>query len=111
MLSLSPRAKVWARSIADFACILLVITAAKIAIAEPYYVPSGSMEPTLLIGDQLLATKYTYGYSTASLPGFLGLPNSPRLFGALPERGDVVVFRWPGDSKTGVKRVIGLPGD
>jgi signal peptidase I len=86
--------------------------AAKTAIAEPFYVPSGSMEPTLQIGDELLATKYPYGYSTASLPGFVTLPNSERVFGDVPKRGDVVVFRWPGDrSQVWVKRVIGLPGD
>jgi signal peptidase I len=88
------------------------VTAAKAAIAEPFYVPSGSMEPTLLIGDELLATKYPYGYSAASLPAFVVLPDSGRVFGALPKRGDVVVFRWPGDrSQVWVKRVIGLPGD
>jgi signal peptidase I len=70
------------------------------------------MEPTLLIGDELLATKYPYGYSTASLPSFITLPATGRLFGALPKRGDVVVFRWPGDpGQVWVKRVIGLPGD
>ena len=70
------------------------------------------MEPTLLIGDELLATKYPYGYSTASLPAFSILPTTSRLFGALPQRGDVVVFRWPGNrSQVWVKRVIGLPGD
>ena len=70
------------------------------------------MQPTLLIGDELLATKYPYGYSTASLPASIVLPRTSRLFGALPERGDVVVFRWPGDaSQVRVKRVIGLPGD
>jgi len=60
----------------------------------------------------LLATKYPYGYSTASLPAVFELPSSPRILGALPKRGDVVVFRWPGDrSQVWVKRVIGLPGD
>ncbi len=105
------RIREWTKSAFQLALVFAAVSAAKIAIAEPYYVPSGSMEPTLLIGDQLLATKYPYGYSTASLPDFLGLPSSSRLFGALPERGDVVVFRWPGDSKFGVKRVIGRPGD
>ncbi|HEY1472488.1 MAG TPA: signal peptidase I [Pseudolabrys sp.] len=102
----------WTRSIVDIAVILLMVTAAKTAIAEPYYVPSGSMEPTLLIGDELLATKYAYGYGTASLPVFVTLPNTARIMGALPQRGDIVVFRYPGDwSQTWVKRVIGLPGD
>jgi signal peptidase I len=92
--------------------IMLIVLAAKTAIAEPFYVPSGSMEPTLLIGDELLAMKYPYGYSSASLPSFFVFPNTQRVFSALPKRGDVVVFRWPGDrSQVWVKRVIGLPGD
>jgi signal peptidase I len=102
----------WIKGAADLAVIVLVVTAAKTAIAEQFYVPSGSMEPTLLIGDQLLATKYAYGYGTASLPIFVTLPSKKRIMGALPKRGDVVVFRYPGDwSQTWVKRVIGLPGD
>lgn len=102
----------WANPILDAAAILALIMAAKTAIAEPYYVPSGSMEPTLQIGDELIATKYAYGYSSASLPPFINLPDSGRFLGTLPLRGDVVVFRWPGDrSQIWVKRVIGLPGD
>ncbi len=100
------------KSIVDIVSIVLVVMAAKTAIAEPFYVPSGSMEPTLQIGDELLATKFPYGYSSASLPAFFVLPNTTRLFGELPKRGDVVVFRWPGDrGQVWVKRVIGLPGD
>jgi signal peptidase I len=106
------RTRGWGKTIVDLVCIVLAVTAAKTAIAEPFYVPSGSMEPTLLIGDELLATKYPYGYSAASLPGFLVLPNTSRIWGALPQRGDVVVFRWPGNrAQVWVKRVIGLPGD
>ncbi len=102
----------WGKTIVDLVCVVLVVMAAKSAIAEPFYVPSGSMEPTLLIGDELLATKYPYGYSTASLPAILDLPSTGRIMGALPKRGDVVVFRWPGNrSQVWVKRVIGLPGD
>jgi signal peptidase I len=100
------------KSVIDVAAIISVVLAAKTALAEPYYVPSGSMEPTLQIGDELLATKYPYGYSSASLPVFVRLPQTQRVLGALPSRGDVVVFRWPGDrSQVWVKRVIGLPGD
>lgn len=106
------RARRFFKGVVDIVCILLAVTVAKTALAEPYYVPSGSMEPTLMIGDELLATKFAYGYSTASLPAFVVLPQSERLFGALPKRGDVVVFRWPGDrAQVWVKRVIGLPGD
>src|SRR3954466_15306710 len=105
-------ARRWLNTAAEIPAIVLVITVAKAAIAEPFYVPSGSMEPTLLIGDELLATKYPYGYSTASLPAVFELPSPPRILGALPKRGDVVVFRWPGDrTQVWVKRVIGLPGD
>jgi signal peptidase I len=107
-----PRLGAWTKTILDVALVLVVVTAAKSAVAEQYYVPSGSMEPTLLIGDQLLATKYPYGYGSSSLPLFINLPNSDRIFGALPQRGDVVVFRYPGDrSQIWVKRAIGLPGD
>jgi signal peptidase I len=112
MMADRSRLRRWIKSALDLAFVVLVVLAAKAAIAEPFYVPSGSMEPTLLIGDELLATKYPYGYSTASLPAIFELPSSPRILGALPQRGDVVVFRWPGDrSQVWVKRVIGLPGD
>ena len=74
----------WIKNLADIAVIVLIVVAAKTAIAEPFYVPSGSMEPTLLIGDELLATKFPYGYSSASLPSFLTLPNTARVFATLP---------------------------
>jgi signal peptidase I len=112
LMSRMSRLPNWAQSTIQLVCIFAVLTVAKMAIAEPFYVPSGSMEPTLLIGDELLATKYPYGYSSASLPPSIVLPATRRLFGALPERGDIVVFRWPGDrSQVWVKRVVGLPGD
>ncbi len=82
------------------------------AIAQPFYVPSGSMQPTIAIGDLLLATKYSYGYSRYSLPFAGGDSPTQRLFPRLPQPGDVVVFRKPGNTATTlVKRVIGLPGD
>ncbi|HVJ55037.1 MAG TPA: signal peptidase I [Aliidongia sp.] len=95
---------------------ILLVVFARTALADPFYVPSGSMEPTLLIGDELLATKYAYGYSRYSLPlglgNSLGAPAVERLMGKLPERGDIVVFNLPRDpSETLVKRVVGLPGD
>ena len=102
----------WAGQIAQLAAVVLVVFLAKGAIAEPFYVPSGSMEPTLLIGDALLASKFPYGYGTSSLPMQITLPETGRVFGETPKRGDVVVFRWPGDnSQAWVKRVVGLPGD
>jgi len=107
-----PASKGYVRSALELAGIVLAVFVAKAAIAEPFYVPSGSMEPTLLIGDELLATKFPYGYGTASLPAFIVLPNSAHILAGLPKRGDVVVFRWPGDrGQVWVKRVIGLPGD
>jgi signal peptidase I len=68
---LALRLRSFLKFVIDLALILLIVTLGKSAIAEPYYVPSGSMEPTLKIGDELLATKYNYGYSMASLPLFL----------------------------------------
>src|SRR5208282_5436044 len=102
----------WVGQAIQLIAIVLVVLLAKGAIAEPFYVPSGSMEPTLQIGDALLASKYPYGYSAASLPIQITLPETGRVFGEPPKRGDVVVFRWPGDrSQAWVKRVVGLPGD
>jgi signal peptidase I len=102
----------WLAQGMQLAGIVLAVFIAKGAIAEPFYVPSGSMEPTLLIGDALLASKYPYGYGTASLPMQINLPETGRVFEGTPKRGDVVVFRWPGDtSQAWVKRVVGLPGD
>ncbi|MFL6812589.1 MAG: signal peptidase I, partial [Bradyrhizobium sp.] len=102
----------WRSQLVQLAGIVLAVFIGKGALAEPFYVPSGSMEPTLLIGDALLASKYPYGYSTASLPIQISLPETGRVFSETPKRGDVVVFRWPGDrSQAWVKRVVGLPGD
>jgi signal peptidase I len=102
----------WRAQLLQIAAIVLVVFIGKGAIAEQFYVPSGSMEPTLLIGDTLLALKYPYGYSGASLPFQITLPQTGRVFGATPKRGDIVVFRSPGDrSQAWVKRVVGLPGD
>jgi signal peptidase I len=110
--SVAPKASSWLGQFVQLAAIVLVVFIAKGALAEPFYVPSGSMEPTLLIGDALLASKFPYGYSTASLPIQINLPETGRVFGEPPKRGDVVVFRWPGDrSQAWVKRVVGLPGD
>ena len=91
------RPRGWSKPIVDIVCVLLAVLVAKTALAEPYYVPSGSMEPTLLIGDELLATKYAYGYSSASLPAPLVCRRRDVFRRRCPQRGDVVVFRWPGD--------------
>jgi len=78
---------------------------------EPFFIPSGSMVPTLLVGDYLFVNKFTYGYSHFSLP-FSPDIFSGRIPARMPKRGTVVVFRPPGDpSEDFIKRVIGLPGD
>ena len=80
-------------------------------IAKPFYIPSESMMPGLLVGDRLVVTKYPYGWSFVS-PTFHLLPFMPgRLFGRMPERGDVVIVSPPGEKQDYIKRVIGLPGD
>jgi len=81
------------------------------AIGQPFIVPSGSMEPTLMIGDEIAAAKYVYGYGRYSAP--IGvIPIRGRVLDHPPERGDIVVFALPRDPRqTYVKRVIGLPGD
>ena len=83
----------------------------RIFLFEPFNIPSGSMKPTLLVGDYLFVTKYSYGYSMHSVP-FSPIPFEGRIYGKKPQRGDVAVFKLPSDMKTDyIKRVIGLPGD
>ena len=78
---------------------------------EPFNIPSGSMIPTLLVGDYLFVSKYSYGYSRFSFP-FSPALFSGRIFGSAPKRGDVVVFKLPLDNSTDyIKRIVGLPGD
>jgi signal peptidase I len=90
---------------------LLIAFGIRTIAFEPFNIPSGSMIPTLLIGDYLFVSKYSYGYSTYSLPYGVRL-FSGRIFGREPERGDVVVFKLPRDNKTDyIKRIVGLPGD
>jgi signal peptidase I len=78
---------------------------------QPFYIPSSSMEPTLLVGDRLFVTKYSYGYSKHSFP-FSPPILKNRIIFSEPKRGDVVVFKTPADNRTDyIKRLIGLPGD
>ena len=90
---------------------LLIAVVIRSFAAEAFEIPSGSMVPTLDVGDFLIVSKFSYGYSAYSLP--VGLPLfTGRVFGHAPRRGDVVVFKWPRDTSVNfVKRVIGLPGD
>jgi len=80
---------------------------------EPFSIPSASMVPTLLIGDYLFVSKFSYGYSRYSLPfGLPLIPGPGRILGNPPQRGDVVVFKLPRDPSVNyIKRIIGLPGD
>ena len=90
---------------------LLIALVIRTFLFQPFNIPSGSMKATLLVGDYLFVSKYSYGYSHYSIP--LSPPLfSGRIFGSEPSRGDVVVFRLPKDGVTDyVKRVVGLPGD
>ena len=79
-------------------------------VVAPFSIPTGSMLPTLYIGDYVVVAKWPYGYSRHSFPfGFP--PFGGRILGGVPERGDVVVFRHPRDNLDLIKRVVGLPGD
>ncbi|SEN68460.1 signal peptidase I [Loktanella fryxellensis] len=106
---------------------LLIAGAFRTVLFQPFWIPSGSMKDTLLIGDFLFVNKMAYGYSYASCPSiaipalgvdigaddFCGMfqGRTDRLFGSDPERGDVVVFRHPVTGRDFIKRLIGLPGD
>jgi signal peptidase I len=84
----------------------------RFAVAQPFRIPSGSMQPTLEVGDYIVVTKWSYGYGRFSFAPLEGLLPHGRLFGSEPQRGDVVVFRpTPEPTRDFIKRVIGLPGD
>lgn len=90
---------------------LLIALVIRAFLFQPFFIPSSSMESTLLIGDYLFVSKYSYGYSRHSLPFSPGL-FSGRIVGIAPTRGDIAVFKVPTDNRTDfIKRVIGLPGD
>ena len=90
---------------------LLIALVIRTFLFQPFNIPSGSMKATLLVGDYLFVSKYSYGYSHYSFP-FSPPLFSGRIFGSEPDRGDIVVFRLPKDDSTDyIKRVIGLPGD
>jgi signal peptidase I len=90
---------------------VLIAVVLRTFLFQPFFVPSGSLIPTLLIGDRLFVSKYSYGYSKYSFP-FTPFNFSGRIFGSEPKRGDIAVFRNEKDEgKDYIKRVIGLPGD
>jgi signal peptidase I len=110
----SPEAKRpfdWRGELKAILLLALGVLALHTFIAKPFYIPSESMMPGLIKGDRLIVTKYPYGWSWVS-PTFHVLPEMRgRLFGRMPERGDVVVLLPPGASADWIKRVIGVPGD
>ena len=92
-----------------FALVIAIII--RSLLIQPFIIPSSSMEPTLLVGDRLFVTKYTYGYSKHSFPFSPKIFNG-RIFSNLPKIGDVIVFKTPADNRTDyIKRLVGLPGD
>jgi len=101
---------IW-REIKGLLWVLLAVLAFHSFVAKPFYIPSESMMPGLLTGDRLVVTKYPYGYSWVSPSFHIIGPMKGRLFGRMPERGDIVIVTPPGTRTDYIKRVIGLPGD
>ena len=90
---------------------LIIAVLIRSLLFQPFYIPSSSMEPTLLVGDRIFVSKYTYGYSKHSFPFSPSITNK-RYFSKQPQRGDLVVFKTPADNRTDyIKRLIGMPGD
>lgn len=100
-----------AENIKTIAYALLIAVVIRAFLFQPFNIPSGSMIPTLLVGDYLFVSKYSYGYSRHSFP-FSPPLFSGRIWESLPKRGDIAVFKLPADGRTDyIKRVVGLPGD
>jgi len=90
---------------------LIIAILIRSLLFQPFYIPSSSMEPTLLVGDRIFVSKYSYGYSKHSFPFSPNITND-RFFSKSPKRGDLVVFKTPADNRTDyIKRLIGMPGD
>jgi signal peptidase I len=106
----------WGETIRTVVYAVLIAVVVRTFAIEPFNIPSGSMIPTLLIGDYLFVSKYSYGYSKHSFPFSMGF-FSGRIWGSMPQRGDVAVFKYPGDQGQGpnrtdyIKRIVGMPGD
>jgi signal peptidase I len=101
----------WLREIRGLALMLLAVLAFHTFVAKPFYIPSGSMEPNLLVGDRLVVSKYPYGWSWVSA-SFHVLPRGTwRIAPKTPEYGDIVIVVPPDKKEDYIKRVIGLPGD
>lgn len=101
----------WGKEIRQWIWLILLVLGIHSFIAKPFYIPSESMLSTMLVGDRLVVSKFPYGYSYLS-PSVPILPRMDgRLFGRLPERGDIIVIKSPADGADWIKRVVGLPGD
>jgi signal peptidase I len=101
----------WGESLKTILYAALIAVGIRTVAFEPFNIPSGSMIPTLLVGDYLFVSKFSYGYSRHSLPFSPNLFEG-RIFGRMPNRGDVAVFKLPRDNATDyIKRIVGLPGD
>jgi len=101
----------WGKLIRDIVVIVVLVLGIHSCVAKPFYIPSDSMMPILRNGDRLVVSKYPYGWSYASVSFHLAPKIAGRLFGKLPERGDIVVLEHPVTRVDYIKRVIGLPGD
>ena len=101
----------WGETVKTVVYAVLIAVVIRSLLFEPFRIPSGSMYPTLVVGDYLFVSKYTYGYSKHSFPASLA-PIKGRIWASEPQRGDIVVFKFPVDNKTDfIKRIVGLPGD
>jgi signal peptidase I len=101
----------WSETLKTIVYAVLIAVVVRTFAYEPFNIPSGSMIPTLLIGDYLFVSKLSYGYSKHSLPFSMDLFEG-RIFASEPVRGDVAVFKLPADNTTDyIKRIVGLPGD
>lgn len=101
----------WLDTVRTIGYALLIAIVIRAFFFQPFNIPSGSMIPTLLVGDYLFVSKFTYGYSRHSLPWSPNIFDG-RIMAGAPERGDVIVFKLPSDGQTDyIKRLIGLPGD
>ena len=101
----------WAEVVKTIIYALLIAGFIRSLLFQPFNIPSQSMEGTLLVGDYLFVSKYSYGYSRYSFPFGL-IPFSGRILPQEPRRGDIVVFKFPPDNSTDyIKRLVGLPGD
>ncbi|WP_174274944.1 signal peptidase I [Sphingomonas bacterium] len=107
----APKKTDWWAELKGIFWLVLGVLAVWSFVAKPFYIPSESMMPTLIKGDRLIVTKYPYGWSYVS-PSFHVLPFiHGRLFGRMPQQGDVVILKPPMENSDYIKRVIGLPGD